>query len=86
MSIRGKHYDRRRQRLKVTKKELAELAGIDESCLGRFLNGRTEILTSTLTKLEDALAQIMRQRAPAKSARSRRASGNKTQGGQHGAL
>jgi ribosome-binding protein aMBF1 (putative translation factor) len=47
--------DARRRALGLSKKRLAALAGIDETGLGRLLNGHSDPLTSTIGKLEAAL-------------------------------
>ena len=47
--------ERRRKRLGLTRKRLAELAQVDENTLGRFLNSRGSALTSTVGKIEKAL-------------------------------
>lgn len=52
----AKEIERRRLALSLSKKRLAELAGLDETAVGRALNGHTDPLTSTMRKLDAALA------------------------------
>lgn len=47
--------------LRLPNKKWAELAGVDETTLGRVLKGETDPLISTLDRMEDALASEERR-------------------------
>lgn len=53
--MRAKEIEQRREAIGLTKKRLAELAGLDETTVGLVLNGKTNPLTSTVEKIEAAL-------------------------------
>lgn len=60
--MRAKEIDRRRAALGLTKKRLAELAKVDETGLGRALNGDIDPKNSTVEKVLDALVAEERRR------------------------
>lgn len=51
----ARDFERRRAALGLSKKKLSELADVDETCIGRVLNGDSTPLTDTVTKIEAAL-------------------------------
>ncbi len=57
MSAQVEAIRQRALRLRLTKKVLAERAQLDETTVGRTLNGTTVPLVSTLAQIETAIAQ-----------------------------
>lgn len=57
MSNRLERLISRVRRIRLSRKEIAERSGLDETTVGRVLNGRVSPLLSTLEKIELVLDQ-----------------------------